>query len=658
MIVRCKASGLHRKRRSFFKDILRAGVEKNAAGYIIVSAGDDTQICVSERMKKMDKVKKKAVRWLLISIAVMLVSAIAVSCVQTDLWRVSMKELFIETDRGYTMSAYLFVPKGVSAEHKAPAVVTSHGFLNNKEMQDANYVELARRGFIVMSVDQPDHGDSDVIPGDDSDGIYQGVLALSRMPFVDKSRIGVTGHSMGGSSCNRAVASDNAAGDGLISAVLLNCMDAVYTDENGSYVNVYGGRDVGMVSAVYDEFCHMYTDENGVDREAPYFMEHSTAQSFLNFGRDPSGLAKREAGKCYHESIGGKDAIRVIYRPAIIHPWSHFSARSTSKVIEFFTETLEAPKPIASGRQVWQVKELFNFIGLLGFASFIGSFGITLLFTKPFESLRAEETVQPAAVTDKKEKRWFWLSLCLGTLFSMIVLIPACGIGALFSYILKITSQLESLGLGLWSTFCGLFVILMMAISYRRYGRKNGFDLAAAGVKMPAKKLWLSVLLGLIIAVAAYTCVFIADYFFFADFRIWTLAIKAFEAPILKRLPFVLLFFTFYIANSVASNCFNYNTIGKSSWGNTLLVSFMTALPAILLPAIQYTIYFTTKKMLFAGPFAMPVLWLFPIFLILFGSTVISRAIYRVSKNPYIAGVANAVIVGILTITNTCTMAF
>ena len=30
------------------------------------------------------------------------------------------------------------------------------------------------------------------------DGVYQGVLALSRMPFVDTSRIGVTGHSMGG----------------------------------------------------------------------------------------------------------------------------------------------------------------------------------------------------------------------------------------------------------------------------------------------------------------------------------------------------------------------------------------------------------------------------------------------------------------------------
>ncbi len=49
-------------------------------------------------------------------------------------------------------------------------------------------------------------------------------------------------------------------------------------------------------------------------------------------------------------------------------------------------------------------------------------------------------------------------------------------------------------------------------------------------------------------------------------------------------------------------------------------------------------------------------LWLFPIVLILIGSTLISRAVYRSTKNPYIAGLANAVIVGLMTITNTCTV--
>ena len=178
-------------------------------------------------------------------------------------------------------------------------------------------------------------------------------------------------------------------------------------------------------------------------------------------------------------------------------------------------------------------------------------------------------------------------------------------------------------------------------------------DLAELGVKMPIKKLGLSVLLGIIIAVMAYVCVFTADYFFYADFRIWTLAIKAFEAPILQFLPYVLLFVTFYVASSVATNCFNYNNIGGKSWVNTIIVALFTTLPALILPWMQYITYYSTKAMLWPES-NMHVLWLFPIVLILFFSTVINRILYKVTKNPYIAGVANAVIVGLLTITNTC----
>ena len=52
----------------------------------------------------------------------------------------------------------------------------------------------------------------------------------------------------------------------------------------------------------------------------------------------------------------------------------------------------------------------------------------------------------------------------------------------------------------------------------------------------------------------------------------------------------------------------------------------------------------------------MHILWLFPIVLILFGSTVINRVIYKVTKNPYLGGLINAIIVGLLTITNTCSI--
>lgn len=597
----------------------------------------------------MDKVKKQAKIWLCIGIALMLLCSIVVSSVQTNGGKVDMKELTIETDKGYYMSAYLMIPEGATAENPAPAVVTSHGYLNNKEMQDANYVELARRGFVVLAIDQPCHGDSQVMAVRNADGVYQGVLALSRMPFVDVSRIGITGHSMGGGSCNSAVAEDNANGTNLISAVLLNCADATYKDADGNFANVYGSRDVAILAAQYDEFFHKYTDAGGVAREAPYFLQGINSQSFLNFGVDPTGLEARTAYTVYTETIDGEEAVRVIYNPDIIHPWSHFSAKSTSSVIEFFNMTLDAPNPLPVNDQVWQWKEAFNFVGLLGFVVFICAFAILMVYTPAFASLRAAEPVQPAKVADGKGKLWFWLSLAAGALFSMLI----------YRWILKTgtsmkVSQTEAMGLGLWSTLCGVFTILSMVVFYYCYGKKRGLNLEALGVKISGKKLGLTVLLAVIVVVVSYGCVFVADYFFYADFRIWTLAIKAFEAPILRYLPYGFLFVTFYVASSVANNCFNYNEIGGKSWVNTIIVGLMTALPALILPWIQYITYYSTGAMKWAGS-AMHILWLFPIVLILFGSVVISRVIYKATKNPYLPGIINAAIITLLTITNTCT---
>ena len=607
---------------------------------------------------KREKVKKQAKIWLCISIALMLLASIVVSAIQTNGGHVTMKELNIETDLGYSMSAYLFIPETATAETPAPAVVVSHGYLNNKEMTDANYVELARRGFVVLAIDQPCHGDSEIMAQRIPNGVDQGVLAVSRMPFVDVDRIGVTGHSMGGGSCNTAVAVDNERENPLISAVLIHCNDPTVKNSDGNYVNAYGNRNVGVIAVQYDEFFHKWVDESGIARQAPYYMGSPTAQAFLHFGVDPTGLDKRDAYTYYSETVDGEECFHVIYRPDVIHPWSHFSAKSETCVIDFFTKALNAPNPIDSSNQVWQWKEAFNFVGLVALAIFICAFGTLMLFTPTFESLRAKEVIQPAKLADNKAKFWFWGSLAAGVLFSCLIYINAVAFGNT-----KAVSQTEAMGLGVWSTLCGLFTILSMVVFYQCYGKKHGMNLAELGVKMPLKKLGLSILLGVIIAVMAYVCVFTADYFFYADFRIWTLAIKAFEAPILKFLPYGLLFVTFYIASSVANNCFNYNEIGGKSWVNTIIVALFTALPAIILPAIQYTTYFTQKHMMWqqmalgannVNP-PMYVLWLFPIILILFASTVINRVLYKVTKNPYVGGVVNVIMVTLLTITNTCT---
>ncbi|MBR0198581.1 MAG: alpha/beta fold hydrolase [Oscillospiraceae bacterium] len=621
----------------------------------------------------MEKTKKWAKRMLCISLALMLLSMICVSLIQTGGGKIEVKHMYWETEAGIGISANIYIPATASAENPAPAVVTSHGYLNNKEMQDANAVELSRRGYVVIAVDQPGCGYSDTADyaGQNGNGmnfiaVYQAALELSRLPFVDSTRIGVTGHSMGGMSSTMAVMSDDASENPVISAVLLNCIDAVYTDApmtifgilasnaGGNYINLYGNRDVGIIVSKYDEFFHKSTDANGNRVDAPFFFTNnsSDAQSFLHFGQDPTGLDTREVGVFYHEEIDGKDAIRVYFNPAQIHPWSHFSMRSETATISFFEEAFGAPNPIPASNQIWQWKEAFNFVGMVGFVMFIVAFATLMLYTPTFEELRADE-VAVAIPTNRKGLRWYWVSAAISTVFGALTFqrVVEWAKGASFA------EQPMIFGISVWACLCGVVSILLMFIGYKLNGKDDQVDLAARGVKITGKKLIKTLLLAVIVVAVSYSCVFLADYFCLSDFRIWNVGIKTFNANLLRisLFPHALLFLVFYIAFSVANNSFNFNQIGgKSSFVNNLINTLVGLLPLVVLLGIQYGTYFITGHMPFNDNNAnMNYAQLWAFLVIIPGASIVDRKLYRVTKNPYLAGIITGVIVAIISCCNT-----
>lgn len=99
------------------------------------------------------KGKKSAGFWLCISLIICLISCIGASMIQTNFGKVTVKDLRFETESGHQMSALLLKPDTATAENPAPAIICSHGWYNNREMQDLNYVEYARRGYVVLSID-------------------------------------------------------------------------------------------------------------------------------------------------------------------------------------------------------------------------------------------------------------------------------------------------------------------------------------------------------------------------------------------------------------------------------------------------------------------------------------------------------------------------
>lgn len=589
---------------------------------------------------------------LVLSLIICLISSIGASVFQTNFYQVEYHDMRFVTDSGHELDALLLVPKTATPDNKAPAIVVSHGWYNNREMQDLNYVEYARRGYVVLAISMYGHGDSEIIESNtwwddanNANGLYDGVKYLATLPYVDTSRIGVTGHSNGALACREAVLQDD---EGLIAAALLVSNDAVYYDKNEKLYNQFGSRDAAIVACQYDEFFHR------VDGKAPReYINQITAQSFLHFGVDPTGLENREADKFYTQNIDGEDAIRAIYNPAITHPWAHFSSRVVSFSVDFFDRALGAPIDLAHSNQIWQFKAIFNALGVIGFFMFVVFFAISLLEIPYFSVLKAESSVEAWPTLEGKAAKRYWKK----NIWSAVLSIPFYFIGFIIGFVgsmfIPIWNQGGSLAIGAWSGLCGLFTY----ITIRGNNKKFPVDNEERGIKIGKDKMIRSILFSVSVVCAAFMLVFLSNYFFLTDYRLWCFAtIRAFDAKhILKIIAFLPFWLFYYIATSVANNCYNYVKMGKKTWSSVAWQMFFAFIGPMFMIAVQYITFFISGKMILDPLTGIMGIWLFPIVIILPLAVLISHLLYRKTKNPYIGGIIMGIIACILTVTNTLT---
>ena len=615
--------------------------------------------------------KTKAKIVLVLALILCIISSVGAHLFQTDFGSIEYYDLTIDADSGHKLDALLLVPENATVDNKAPAIVVSHGWYNNREMQDLNYVEYARRGYVVLAISMYGHGDSEVIESNtwwddenNANGLYDGVKYVASLPYVDATRIGVTGHSNGALACREAVLQDE---EGLIAAALLVSNDAVYYDEEGNFYNMFGSRDAAIIACQYDEFFHR------VDGNPPReYINQVTAQSFLYHGEDPTGLEPRVAGKFYSKVINEEEAIRGIFNPPIIHPWAHFSTECVAYGVEFFNLALGTPNYISTSNQIWPIKAFFNALGVVGFFMFAGSLAIVLLNLRIFAPLREEEIVAPWPALEGDAKKRYWRTNIWSALWSMPLYLLAFIVGYVGSMvlgpILGIQLQGASCVIGAWCLFCGIRTISVMKKGNRTVKSASGeestshvvntIDKEERGIKLGKGKWWRTILLSVVVVVASFALVFISDALLLTDYRLWCFAtIRAFS---MSHLPNVLLYLPlwlmYYIPLSVAGNCSNYTARGrKGRRGGLGWQMFFAALGPIIMTVLQYGKFYITGTLILDPLTGISGIWLFPIIVILPIAAWISHLIYRRTKNPYIGGIIMALLACIMTVTNTLT---
>lgn len=363
----------------------------------------------------------KPVIWLVTLMLVALLSSFFASTVQNSFFSVKVDKVSFETERG-ELSGYLFIPKGVSDTNPAPAVVLTHGYLNNAEMQEIGAIELSRRGYVVLAFDMYDHGDStwdtpaafSFFPR----AVYDAVQYMYDQDYVLKAAngdgmIGISGHSMGGFSSSYAVIFDEmdfvTNGYRKIAAALPVGADFRYIGV-ANPETYFGPRSAGIVAAHWDQFFFDNVTP-AADGSVRYkdFANDPVGLKFL--GRDDEGTA--EASTWYQRDGG----TRIIYTPDETHPQNTWSLETGKNTIEFFEAAFEYQLglhadlgdlesydiDINKNGQVWWLKEAFTMVALV--ALFLMIFPAFMILTKfpVFNKVFGEKKETKAVNADKTQ---------------------------------------------------------------------------------------------------------------------------------------------------------------------------------------------------------------------------------------------------------------
>lgn len=451
--------------------------------------------------------------------------------VQTGAGSVDVRDIRFQSDSGATLSGLLYVPEGVTAANPAPGVLAVHGYINSRETQSGYAIEFARRGYVVLAMDQRGHGYSSPPAFAEGFGGPAGLTYLRSLDFVDNDQVALAGHSMGGWTVLSAA------------AIMPDAYRSVVV--SGSSTGTFGvppgdaefPRNFGLVFGQYDEFSgSMWLSPTGAG-----IVDTEKLQT--QFGVNETV----EVGRLYGSIADG--TARQLYQPAQTHPANHITRSGIGGAIDWLQLTTETPNPIAPDQQVWPWKEFGTFLSLLGAIGILLTAGPLLMELPLFSPLSAA----PAPAAGIRDNSWYLaaliaLAIPALTYFYFQGLASAIPASALFG-------QNLTNGIMVWAVGNGVISLILFALWHFVSGGKdkggNGQAYGLVGADgFSAARVARQALLAVAIVVVLYLVLAINHFLFTADFRYWVIAVKLmsglqFRLFLGYLIPFTLFFLVF-----------------------------------------------------------------------------------------------------------------
>ena len=523
----------------------------------------------------MTKRQKKASVWLVVLLIAAMLCMVGANQVQTASGKIDVTEGIIASPDG-DLNYKLYTPVTATEANPAPGVLLLHGYQNDHETCAAYAIELARRGMVVLAIDEFGHGKT--VPGliergwvnkkvsvnfgeeSEADGTFKkiggtvrykimmnfsnlsffnviyskddagnsiknsaegGIEAyawLAALPNVDATRLGVSGHSMGtwaswSVSAAYAGATDAAGNDITPKATVLQCGELF---RNSVYDNskIYF-NNVLLLQAKYDEFSYFRDYENTVSDD---LLKSDLRTEFLGTTADKAAWNTTFGSF----TDGSARRIELLYTN---HRLTTHDANGLAAAIDWFEDALGVKSGLASNDQIAMGKEWLNLAALLLVLMAMLAFMVILLDIPFFAYVK-----QPLPSRAGIYPRGKWFGSALTAILIAGVFYPfATQLGhALVPFPDNIFRMTIGGGLMIWYLFVLLFSVPIMLVGMAKAKKKgkvdSWYDRGLSSQTKPDRIDWQLVgkagLVAILMAALVYCFVAIVDALFMLDLRI------------------------------------------------------------------------------------------------------------------------------------------
>jgi len=526
--------------------------------------------------------------------------------VTTDTFEISYKNLEGETEEG-TIKYKLYKPTTATNDAKAPGLLMLHGYQNDHETNAAYCIELARRGVVVLSIDEYGHGGTtaslidrgyvnkkfysvcfgekeevqkqltggaeryrimmnfsnlsffnDFYSKDDDgnsiiDSSMGGIAAyhmLSELSYVDNTNLAVSGHSMGTwASWSVSAAYWNSSIAPAPKATILQAGELFTKDAYDSEAIKF--NNVLLLTAKWDEFNYFrdYSTKT-VDDDV---IQDAVTSEFLGVE-----LGTGEWNTLYGDFATGTARQRSLFYTN--HRLLTHNHDAVATAIEWLSNAYDYDMNLENNDQVFMIKEVLVLVATLTAIASMFCIMNILLGTKFFATLKQPELIVARDVNVKTG--WKWWKGCLITMGIAAATYPfMTQLGHGLLPLPERTIFRMTIGNGFLSWYLLLIVIMLLTtILPFKKARKNGIektyiDLGLSGAEQPKKLDWKmlgkGLLLAFIMVVYMYVQCVICEAIFQLDFRfIWPFFKGYNWERLFQLLVYLPIFLVFFLLNN------------------------------------------------------------------------------------------------------------